>query len=192
MRQFIFIIGVLIASIFSAARVNAQTCTTPAQVPNVQVAYPSCDSNDFCDFTKATCSWGSVSNAVSYSVKSTEVETGTIVYNQSVAATLSTVTFSITQGKTYKCDVSAVNSCGTAGPAGTHSLLCQIDAVVTTTPTIAPTQSIIPTSTIMLSPTITLRSPPPIIPTSGNITGTIFAGAGLMLILIVGTIVFII
>ena len=160
MRQFIFrlilpilvfIIGVSVASIFSPARVSAQTCTTPAQVTGVLVSYPACDANNLCNFTQATCSWGVVSGAVSYQIKVTEVESGTIVYNQSATSTTTTVTFSITQNKTYKCDVSAVNSCGTVGPAGTHSLLCQVDAAVTTTPT---TALIVATPTLVVKPTV--------------------------------------
>ncbi len=187
MRQFIFrlilpvlifIIGVSIASIFSLARVSAQACTTPAQVPNVIISYPACDANNLCNFTQATCTWGAVSGAATYSVKSTEVETSTIVYNQSVAATLFTATFPITQGKTYKCEVSAVNSCGTAGPAGTHSLLCQVDAAVTTTPAIPQA-----TPTLVAKPVV----PPP----SGSSLWITTTGIALVF-LIAGTLLFVI
>ena len=174
---FVFIVGVLIASIFSPTPINAQACTTPAQVSKVLVSYPACDANNFCNFTQATCSWGAVLDAASYSVKATEVDTGTIVYNQSVAATVSNVIFSITQGKTYKCDVSAVNSCGTAGPASTHSLLCEADAAITTTPTIPP-----PTPTLVVKPVV---PPPPGAPLWIMTTGIAFA------FLIVGTFLFV-
>jgi len=130
----IFIGGFLIASLFTSPKtVSAQACTTPAQVPNVEVEYPSCDATGNCNFTQASCSWGTVNGAANFQVTVTEVESGTTVYNQQVPAATLTVTFAITQNRTYKCDVSAINSCGQAGPAGTHSLLCSADAAVTVT-----------------------------------------------------------
>lgn len=126
----------------------AQTCTTPAQVTNVEVSYPSC-VGDQCNFTQAGCSWSAVVGAANYQVTATEVESGTVVYNQQIASTITNVSFAITQNKTYKCDVSAINSCGTAGPIGTHSLLCAADAAVTVTaapgqPTSPPAQPGVP------------------------------------------------
>lgn len=127
------ILGFVLFQPDATPKVLAQTCATPAQVPNVQVSYPSC-VGDQCNFTQAGCSWGAVTGASNYQVKATEVDTGTVVYNQTVAASVANVVFPITQKRTYKCDVSAVNSCGNVGIAGTHSLLCEADAAVTTTP----------------------------------------------------------
>jgi len=138
----IFLLGISLSSPFTN-QTYAQTCTTPPQVQNVEVEYPSC-VGDQCNFTQASCSWTATSGASTYQVTATEVEAGTTVYNQSVPSTTTTVTFSITQNKTYKCDVAAVNSCGTAGPAGTHSLLCAADAAVTVVPTTPPTNPTVP------------------------------------------------
>lgn len=130
-------------------QVQAQACATPAQVPSVLVSFPSC-VGDQCNFTQASCSWGQVTDATSYQVKVTEVESGTIVFNQSETPSTPSVVFSITQNKTYKCDVSAVNSCGAVGPAGSHSLLCAANAMVTVAPTVPPAAQ----PTVVAKPTL--------------------------------------
>lgn len=119
----------------------AQSCPIPAQVQNVLVEFPNC-VGDICNFTQASCSWSSVAGATKYQVKVSQVESGEVAKNEQVEAAVTKVEFPIVQNKTYKCDVSAINSCGTSGLAGSHSLLCAVDALVST-PTPAP-----PTPTI--------------------------------------------
>lgn len=119
----------------------AQACTTPGTPSNVLVTYPACQGVN-CSGTQATCTWGAASDAASYSVQITEVDSNTVVTTQSLASSVLTYTFSVTGGKTYKCSVTAVNSCGTAGSAGTFSLLCETDVVVN--PTAAPVATLTP------------------------------------------------
>ncbi len=113
-----------------------QSCPTPSIVQNVLVEFPNCNG-DVCNFTEANCSWSSVAGATKYQLKISQVESGEVVKNEQVEAAVTKVVFPITQNKTYKCDVSAINSCGTSGPAGSHSLLCAADALVAS-PTLPP------------------------------------------------------
>ena len=116
---------------------NAQSCTTPDAPQNVTVDYPSCQGTQ-CSFTDADCNWGAVSGAANYSVKVTEVDSNTVVKNTTVSSG-TTYTFPVTQNKTYRCDVSAVNSCGTAGAAGSGQALCAVDGLtVSTAPSATP------------------------------------------------------
>lgn len=227
-----------------------QSCPIPAQVQNVLVEFPNC-VGDICNFTQASCSWNSVAGATKYQLTITEVDTSTIIKNGEEEAAITRVVFPITQNRTYKCEVSAKNSCGASGQSGSHSLLCEVDAAVVTPTPIPPTQapvqndcgfacasnencksgltcaigasgqglcsipsfsqtcqsspsissccSALPTVPATPSaqpttsaPTTALQNPPPTIPPSGNFTGTILVGTSLMLILIIGTILFII
>lgn len=121
---------------------TAQSCPTPAQVQNVLVEFPNC-VGDVCNFTEASCSWSSVAGATKYQLTITEVDSNTVVKNEQIEAAVTRVVFPITQNKTYKCDVSAINSCGTSGAAGSHSLLCEVDAAVATpTPALPPPTSL--------------------------------------------------
>lgn len=124
-------------------------CQTPAQVTNVRMSYPNCPENSQeCIFTEASCTWDAVTGATSYTVKATQVESGAVAKNETISAPTTKIVFPVTAGKTYQCDVSAVNACG-AGAPGSDSLLCQVEAgpspspspvpVVTTAPTPVPT-----------------------------------------------------
>ncbi len=169
----VFIGGFLIALSFYSPKALAQTpaCTTPDAVQNVEVVYPNCVGTQ-CNFTQAGCTWGTVASAANYNVVVTELETSTTIYNQQVPAATTNISFSITQGKTYKCDVSAVNSCGTAGPVGSFQLLCQTQAGVSPTSTTAPT---IPPAT-----------PQPTIKPTGSVTSTLTVGFISVIFMIVG------
>lgn len=118
------------------------TCTTPNQPTGVTLAYPSVVGTQV-SYTQALCSWDSVSGASSYNITFTDTDTNTVVQTQTVSSSTTQLVFPVNQGSTYKCDVAAVNSCGTAGAVGTFSLLCQTNAILDTgTPapsTIAPT-----------------------------------------------------
>ncbi len=116
---------------------TSQSCPTPAQVQNVQVEFPNC-VGDVCNFTEASCSWTSVAGATKYQLKISQVESGEVVRNEQIEAAVTRVQFAVTQNKTYKCEVSAINSCGATGPVGSHQLLCEVDAAVAT-PTPPPT-----------------------------------------------------
>ncbi|HVZ66787.1 MAG TPA: hypothetical protein VG917_00835 [Patescibacteria group bacterium] len=131
-----FVAGFVLSTHFYTAPVAAQSCPTPATPTGVLVEFPSCIGSQ-CNFTQAKCSWGSVSGAASYKLVVTEVETGTVVVNETPDAATTSKVFNVNANKTYKCDVSAVNSCGATGAASSHSLLCAVDALVTT-PTATP------------------------------------------------------
>jgi len=133
--------------------VNAQSCTTPSQVQNVLVTFPSCDTSGVCNFTQGSCTWAATTGATSYQVNVTEVETGASIVNTQVTSSVTSEVFNVNQSNTYKCDVSAINSCGTSGPSGSYSLLCKVDAAVTVTVTPAPIQPPAPTSPPKLPPT---------------------------------------
>lgn len=115
------------------------TCPAPGSPPTVTLSYPLCEAGqtgETCQFDKAGCVWESVASAASYNVKVTEVETGSVVKTESVA-TLNT-SFPVVQGRTYKCEVSAVNSCGATGDTNEDTLLCEADAFLTPAPTPTP------------------------------------------------------
>lgn len=131
-------------------------CPPPAEVTNVKVDYPLSTGGSQVDFTRASCSWDAVTGASSYTVKVTEVESGTVVMNnQTVNPPTTNVAFAVTSGKTYKCDVTAVSSCGASGGTGTDSLLCQAQGIL-------PTSTPVPTTTPRVTPTI----PPTPVPLS--------------------------
>lgn len=93
-------------------------------------------AQESCQFDKAGCNWAAVSGATKYNVKVTEVETGVTIKSETVTGTKTS--FPVVQGRTYKCEVSAVNSCGSVGGTNEDSLLCEVDAFVSPTPTPTP------------------------------------------------------
>ncbi|MFI5265140.1 MAG: hypothetical protein ACHQT7_00130 [Candidatus Levyibacteriota bacterium] len=119
------------------------TCTTPGVPPNVLITYPACQGVN-CNPTQATCTWGAANGAANYSIKVTEIDSNTVINTQTLPAATLNFTFGVTSGKTYKCDVTAVNSCGANGTTGTFSLLCQTDVVSTPTPTLVPGATVPP------------------------------------------------
>jgi hypothetical protein len=149
-------------------------CQTPETVSGVDFNYPSCVGTQ-CNFTQASCSWAAVNGATSYSVKITQVESGTITSTNTVNAPTVTFSFPVEQGKTYRCEISAVNSCGTSGQAGSAQALCAVDGAVTT-----PTQPAQPTK-------------PAVIPTlkpTGDVSTTAIVGIGGLLVTIAGGLLF--
>lgn len=130
---------------------TTSACTPPGTVNNVLVEYPSC-TGDQCLFDQASCSWSAVDGAVTYTLKVTEVDSGNVVKSESLNASTTRTTFPITNGKTYKCDVTAVNACGASGGTGTHSLLCKTDGLFPTN-TPAPTTPVSPPPTSPPAPT---------------------------------------
>lgn len=119
-------------------------CSLPTQVINVKMEYPGSLGGTSYDFTKATCTWDAVNGATSYSIKITQVESSSVVKTDTVATGTTTYTFAVTANNTYKCEISAVNSCGT-GPAGSDQLLCKTDTIPTTAPTVTTAPTTVPT-----------------------------------------------
>lgn len=166
--------------------VQQTSCPIPAQVQNVLVEFPNC-VGDICNFTQASCSWGSVAGATRYQLKISQVESGEIVRDTQVDAAVTRVEFPIVQNKTYKCEVSAINACGASGLAGSHSLLCAVDAIVSLTPTLSPPTST-PMPTSMPIPTTVTSTPVPTLPPVGNITNALSIGAISIFLLILGSV----
>lgn len=114
---------------------QGSSCSAPGTPATVTLSYPLCESvgsnPETCQFDKAGCNWEAVSGATNYNVKATEVETGVVVKTETVTTTKTS--FPVVQGRTYKCEVSAVNACGT-GETNEDSLLCQVDAIVSPPP----------------------------------------------------------
>lgn len=152
---------------------NTLTASNPPGTPqNVLVEYPSCTDLN-CSFLEASCAWDPVTDATSYKLKVTEVDTGSVVYDQTQATSVSKIVFPVNQNKVYQCDVTALNADGQAGATGSHSLLCETDGIVepttppTVVPTIPPTKA--PTPTVAASPSATLA---PTIPAKTTSTPT--------------------
>lgn len=126
----------------SGTNANNSTCPAPGTPATVTLSYPFCDSssggNENCNFEKAGCVWESVSSATKYSVKVTEVETGATITTDTINAPTTKTSFPVVQGRTYKCEVSAVNNCGATGGTNEDTLLCQTDAFVSPAPSVTP------------------------------------------------------
>lgn len=121
---------ILVSGLLSliSAPVHAQSCPLPSVPTNILVEYPGCEG-DNCSLVQASCSWGAVAGSTGYQVTITEVDTNTIVRNEQVSSNAVYI-FPVTQNRTYRCEVAAINTCGT-GPAGQHELLCKVEGLVT-------------------------------------------------------------
>ena len=169
---------------FFTPQANAQTCSAPAAASGVTVEYPGCNGAS-CDLAQASCAWNSQSDASSYNVTVTEVETGTVIKNnESQLSSTTKVLFPITQGRTYKCDVVAVSSCGGLAAATSDQLLCEADALIDT-PTPSPTVAVIPTKPV-IPPTAT-----PTIASPGGILQTVTLLGGVMIVIVGGVLLFV-
>lgn len=177
-KKLLLLISVLFIFGFSVTQANAQSCSAPAVATGVTVDYPGCNGQS-CDLTQASCTWNSQADATSFNITVTEVETGTIIKNnESVVASTTKVLFPITQGRTYKCEVVAVSSCGALAAAASDQLLCEADAIIDTPTPTQVTQQAPPTAT----PTI---APP------GSIMQTVSIIGGLMIIIVGGILLFV-
>lgn len=144
----------------NAANTTAESCTPPAAVENVRVEYPNCEQGSTlqCSFTEANCTWDQVTGAQNYNVKVTETDTNTVVKTDKVTSGTTKVVFPVVTGRTYQCDISAVNSCGARGGTGTDSLLCKVDGIFGS-PSPTPSPSVLP------SPSPSPRPSPSPVPT---------------------------
>ncbi len=177
-----FLIIFLFGIIFFLTKVDssyAQACAAPATPTGVTVEYPGCNGES-CDLTTASCAWSTQADAASFNVTVTEVETGTIIINNaSQTSSTAKVSFAITQGRTYKCDVVAVSSCGGLSAAGTDQLLCEADAIIDTPTPVPPTATPVP-------PTATPTIEPP-----GSIFQTVSIIGGIAILLVGGFLLFV-
>lgn len=160
------------------SRAQTPACTPPTAPSNVAIEYPSCPNNASCNFNLASCSWDAYTGATNYKVKATEVDSGTVVLDQTFPGTQTKTDFTVTPNKTYRCEVAVVSSCGT-GPNGREELLCAIEAIVTSpSPTATPSATPSPSP----SPTpVTSSAPKPLsCGTVGCANGTAPCGSGMI------------
>lgn len=76
-----------------------------------------------CTTVQATCRWDPTANATRYFVTVTEVTSGNTIKSEWVTHPTTALTFSAQPGKTYRCNVSAENSCG-QGSVSTAQVTC--------------------------------------------------------------------
>lgn len=166
------VVLVLLTIAFVTPHAWAQSsCQTPAAVTGVNITYPDCSATS-CNFNQGTCSWSAAANAATYTVLITNVNSGAQAYSQSVPASTTTVAFPVTNGQTYKCDVTGVNSCAQSGTTGSLTLLCEVEGASTApTPTTAP---------------VVNQPPPAQIPPTGLVTNTILIMGASILFLAFG------
>lgn len=144
-------------------------CQPPGAATGVLIEFPYCQEGSTleCSFTQASCSWDTVTGAVSYNVKITHVETGTVVDNKT-GVTTTRVVFPVIANNTYQCDVTAISSCGSSGSTGTDSLLCAVSGTIAT-----PAPSAPPRATPPPTPIPTPKpTPPPVAMVCGQACDT--------------------
>ena len=163
----------------SAPLAYAQSCTLPVQVTNAVITFPYC-VNGNCNFAQGSCSWNALTGATGYNAIITAVGTNTQVLNQQ-AYTSTTLAFPVATSDTYRCDVSAVNSCG-AGPVATSSLLCNTEFVATPTPTSTSTTTSLPTQVVTTG--VPTSIPPVTLPPTGSNISVLLGFAGFVIVAI--------
>ena len=197
------------------SRADEPSCQTPQAPANVHVSFPNCEG-DNCSFENASCSFDNVANAATYTVKITEVDTGTEIKSEILTPSTTKIVFPVTNGNTYKCDVAAVNSCGQAGSTASDSKLCVVEGALPTPTPVPPTSTPIPTNTpvpgvpptstpiptptavVIDIPTPTAQviiitpTPMPTLPPPGDNKTMAVLGAGSVALTLVGAILFLI
>lgn len=161
---------VFLVAIFTPQSYAQSTCQTPAAVTGVTITYPDC-SDTSCNFEQGSCSWSTAANAANYSVVVTNTNSGAQVYSQSIPAGTTKIVFPVTNGQTYKCDVTGVNSCGQSGTAGTTTLLCEVEGASVPSPT---------------TPPVVNQPPPAQLPPTGMVTNSIMIGGLSVLFIFIG------
>lgn len=91
-----------------------------------------------CPVDAGKCSWAAVSGATSYDYKVTDTSNNTQLKAGNTTATF--ITFQPEVGKSYRCDVTAKNSCG-SGQTGTGTGSCSAPPAPTPTSTPVPSPS---------------------------------------------------
>lgn len=123
-----------------------------------RAAVPACSS------VQASCLWDALSTATSYSVRVIDTSNNQVIKSQTVTTT--SLTFPFQTGRTYRCEVSAVNNCGTGGVSqaiNTCTALPSPTPTFTPSPTLTNTPTLTPTAT--LTPTLTPTATPSATPT---------------------------
>ncbi len=140
---------------------NVLSSTTPAKVTI---------SGGICRPNVGTCSWDGATGATSYHFKITNTtDNDAVVLEGDVESSVTGIDFPSVPGKTYKCEVTAVNECGESEPSNTTSK-CPLPSVTPTpgpsgTPTPTPKPSATPTPKPSATPTLTPTPKPSATPT---------------------------
>lgn len=160
------------------SRAQTPACTPPSAPSNVAMEYPSCPSDSSCNFSLASCSWDAYTGATNYQFKATEVDTNTVVKEETLLGSQTKVEFSVTSNKTYRCEVSVVTSCGT-GPNGRDELLCAVEAIVSS-PSPSATPSPTPTPSLTPTPIPSVAPKPLSCGATGCASGNVVCGTGMI------------
>lgn len=95
---------------------------------------------NICVVNQSTCSWDSITSAVTYHYAVVETGSGSTIQESDVNAPQTSVTFPSIPGKTYTCTVTAASMCGKGAP-GVGTSTCPGPSV---TPSITPTICVSP------------------------------------------------
>lgn len=160
----------------------------PGPVENVSVNHPDVEG-DIVDYDFASCTWDSNPNAAEYFVKITEVDTDSVLFDQSVSSGTLKERFEIVDGNTYRCEVSAVNANGVAGIAGVDEQVCVVEGLAPSdspSPTV-PVATVVPTTPIA-TPTAVVVQPTtvPTLAPPGSIGTIATVGIGSVILLLIG------
>ncbi len=168
---------------------DEQICPNPSSPSSVLVDYPNCEGTQ-CDFNKANCTWGDSLDATNYNVTVIQVESNQQVLSQTVPSSTTKVVFDVVQRTTYRCTVSAVNSCGSTSVSASAEQYCENDALLESTPapTTPPLTTPIPTNspvpTVFVAPTqVTVNET---LPPTGGVFETVGIVLGVLAVVAAG------
>lgn len=171
---------------------TGETCPDPAPPSDVLVDYPSCEG-DTCNFDQASCEWGDSLDATNYNVTVIQVESGQQVLQQTVPSSTTKVSFNIIQRTTYRCTVTAANSCGSTSVSASAEQYCENDALIESTP--VPTTPVVATPTpVTVVPTAFIPTPivvNEVLPPTGGFLETVGVVVGTLAVVAVGAAFFI-
>ncbi|MBP7832952.1 MAG: hypothetical protein KA035_04245 [Candidatus Levybacteria bacterium] len=163
---------------------DEEVCPDPSPPSDVLVDYPNCEGTQ-CDFNKANCSWGDSLDATTYNVTVVQVESNQEVVSETVPSSTTKVVFDVVQKTTYRCTVTAVNTCGSTSVGVSAEQYCENDALVEATPvpttpvnTPIPTASLAPTVFVAPTAVIVNETLPPtggVLETAGIVVGVVAA-----------------
>ncbi len=148
------------------AQTQQEACPAPAAPASTTVQYPHMDGDNF-ELTQADCGWESVEEATTYNISITETDTGKLIRDDSVPASTTGVTFPVTQGMTYKCEIEAVNDCGTVSAVTADEQICSTEGLIISPSPTAPPVTPIPTTPPVVTNPPTAPTVPPTPPPAG-------------------------
>lgn len=175
---------------------DEEVCPDPSPPSDVLVDYPNCEGGvgTQCDFNKANCTWGDSLDATSYNVTVTQVESNQQVVSETVPSSTTKVVFDVVQKTTYRCTVTAVNTCGGTSVGVSAEQYCENDALVEATP--VPTTPLVATPILTASPVPTVYVAPTAViinetlPPTGGVLETAGIAVGVVAALALGAFFF--